>query len=67
MEQFKSGLSGVKDKLKLIQVKITEVDRNFYVNAQQTIGKQEEMIDLASKQTRLSKTRKFIVRVKKLD
>ena len=67
MEHFKVGLSDVKDRLKEIQGKINDVDKNFYSQAQYTVGKQEEVVELWNKQRKLATARKFIVRVKKLD
>ena len=67
MEHFKVGLTDVKDRLKDIQARINDVDKSFYSQAQYTMAKQEEVMELAGKQRRLATARKFIVRVKKLD
>ena len=37
MEQFKTGLTEVKERLGQIQRKVTDVDKDFYFLAQQTI------------------------------
>jgi hypothetical protein len=47
MGEFKSGLSEVKDKLKDIQLKISDVDRYFFSEADHTIKKQESLLELA--------------------
>lgn len=67
MENFKVGLVDVKSKLRLIQSKLQDVDKHFYQEAQITLQKQEELMEIASHQRKLAMTRKFIVRVKKLD
>ena len=67
MKLFKVGLSEVKDRLKEIQGKINDVDKNFHSQVQYTFGIQEEVVEQLNKQRKLVTARKFIVRVKKLD